>query len=310
MIPSGVRTLRLSLLAALYLAAVACSSSPKPPPEEPVKPEEPKVVESPPDAKPPELAESELCPKLVERVTASMSDGDLRAKMTPVIEKHCPTWPEPVRRCLATVPDAEQEKCIEDLDPALRDAFVGDLIAATAEPPSCVELGATAAAWYTPPQSLPPPDLEAAYHAVGALIVASCQEAGWSETARTCVRAAAQAPRACLDDTAGAAFDVALKRRADLFARAAAVKPSDKRLGCAKVAAVAFDATWAAKMTSLSKKERKRLAKDAAAVLAKACTAQAWSPFVRACIVTAGTEEERGWCSPAPGDEPSMPDDD
>ena len=285
---------------ALAVALAACSSGPKQP-----KPEDPKpdpVVEQPkPDPEPPQLAESELCGKVIERAkTSSGMSADMAAKIIPIVEKHCPTWSESVRRCLATAPDDEQQKCADDMDPALRDAFTKELMAAVMPPPECEDMGYTAGMWLKAPDAVSGADVDVVLAAVRPAIVASCRDASWSVEARRCVADASMDPSVCLDAAdadAKAKLSGELAQREALFALALAYKETDKKIACNKVAAAHYgDAQWKTKLADRPKKEKTKLAKASAKALEKACKDDSWTPFVRGCVIAAKSEAERGWC--------------
>lgn len=308
--------MRNSILVSV-VAVAACSSSPKPPPEEP-KPPEP-VVDTKPEA-PPEIAESELCAKLDERARSSKDmDSTQAEKIMPIVDKHCPSWPESVRRCLATGPEDKMNDCLAELDPALRDAFVRDVMAVMTPPPSCDEMTASAVLFAPVPTGVQGDDATAVNRANGAAIVASCRENSWSDDVRRCVADAVSDPRICLtaegvDPSVSTKLDADLKRRGDLFAAAIAFKPTDKKIGCDKAAAAHYGAgQWKTKMADAKKKDKDKAIKQATKDFTKACKDESWSAFVRGCVVAAKSEEERGWCIDAtkwgypPGSEAVQP---
>jgi hypothetical protein len=288
-------------LAILFVVA-ACSSGSKPP-EEP-KPE-PAPVEPTPPPEPAVAPVAESCAKLVERFRAesrgsdSLTPEELDA-MIGVLSKHCVTWPAPVASCLVGATDEQQDKCMQDLDPALQEAFMKDLVATMKRTPDCGEAIATppAAAWRVAPASITDEgDLLVVGAAIRTTQLPLC-EAGWSDDIRDCI-ASSPVPHRCLEPAADlvAASDAALAPVIALYARAAAFKPTDKKIACAKVAAAHYgDKQWKGKLADRTAADRKKLIKASAAALTTACTDDKWTPFVRGCVVAARTEAERGWC--------------
>jgi hypothetical protein len=287
---------------AVLVGLAACSSGPKQPKPEPPK-TDPVVTQPDPDPQPPQLADAELCPRLIERFKESAQmDADASAKVIAVVERHCASWPEPVRRCLATASDDAQQKCMDDLEEPLRDAFIKDLMASLREPPPCDELGYTAAMWVKLPDAATPHDRDVATAAIRSVIVESCRASAWSVPARICIADASADPRACLDadaadKPAGAKLDADLKLRHDLFAAALAWKPADKKIACDKVVAAHYgDAQWKTKLADRPKKDKAKVIKASAKAMAKACKDDSWTPFLRGCVISAKGEEQRGWC--------------
>jgi len=290
---------KLHLLAPLV---VSCSSGAK----TPVTPEPTPEPVATADAAPPEISDAELCPTLIARFREESGAGSLKPeeleRMTAAVRKHCPTWPPAVTRCLVTSPDDRQTKCMDDLDQGLRTAFIDDIMASFNTPvPGCEELVYDVTAWATLPTTLTNADDRAvALAAIQPVVLASCKGT-WSEDVRTCVGAPGGAvPRACLDTaggTVGADLDREIKRRTDLFAVAAAFKPTDKKIACAKAVAAHYGAArWNGKLDGKKAADRKRIMKASTAAFAAACKDEKWTGFVRGCVVAATSEEERAWC--------------
>jgi hypothetical protein len=290
-------------LAILFAAAAAACSSGSKPPEEP-KPA-PAPVEPTPPPEPAVAPVAESCPKLVERFRVESSssgslDPTLLDAMIGVVNKHCPTWPAAVVSCLVGATEENQNRCMQELDAAQLDAFEADVIAVLQVTPSCADAiaGPPAAAWKVAPASITDEgDLLVVHSAIRATQVPLC-EAGWSEDIRACI-AKSPSPHQCLEPAAAvsAASHAALAPVIALYAKAAAFKPSDKKIACAKVAAAHYgDKQWKGKLADRSAADRKKLIKASTAALTTACTDDQWSPFVRACVVAAKTEAERGWC--------------
>jgi hypothetical protein len=284
-------------LAALLFVACSSGSGPRPP----VEPAPTPVVATP-DAAPPELAEAELCPRLLERVreTSGSMPPEEMEKMSAVLTEHCNQWPEPVRRCLATSPENAQPACMDKLDAPARDAFLAAITAALQGAPECDELALEAAQWVKLPDTIAGDDRKLALASVRQVLDGSCRVT-WSENARRCVGSATAAPRTCFDgpdDVAiGRALDAQLAPRTEVFTRAAAIAPTDKKIACAKVVAAHYgDAQWKGRLADLKSADRKKAIKASSKALAAACKNEGWSAFVRACVVTAKTADERGFC--------------
>jgi hypothetical protein len=293
----------------IIAAVAACSSPPKPAP----RPPDPVPVSVPapvvtPDAAPPEIAESELCPRLVDQIrdeSGGLDPAKLEA-LIGVVVKHCAGWPAQVRRCLVTSEQVDRKQCFDGLDATSRDGFQADITATFRTAPDCATITAPdrVSGWMLLPDKIARDrDRELAYASVSTTLRASC-DAGWSDHVRTCVGTAIGSPRSCLDGDQGgvsvadrAALDRSLDQHRKLFTRAAAFKPKDKKIRCDKVVAAHYgDKHWAGKLGGTRKAVRKKRIKASAKALAKACTAERWSPFVRGCVVAAGSLEQRSWC--------------
>jgi hypothetical protein len=275
------------------VAVAACSSSPKPPPEQP-KPEPPPAADAEP-AGPPPVAEAELCGKIDEEISAQMPP-DQFGKLKPIVDKHCPTWPEKVRRCLYEAEDDKGQGCLDEI-PDQRDAFFHDLQVAFVPPPECSELKASASLWTTFPDGIADDDKGLIADSVGAAVETSCRTNAWPEDARTCVANASSDPKVCLAADAASQLDADLKARAALFAKAAGFKPTDKKITCDKAAAAHYGAAqWKDQMVGADKKAKAKAIKDATKSFTKACKDESWTPFKRACVVAAASAQERAYC--------------
>jgi hypothetical protein len=293
------RVIRIDLAAAALVLALGATCTPPPkipqPREAPPPDAAPVAVVATPDAAPPELAADQLCERLVERTraeTAAVKDETLA-----VVAAHCPRWPESVQRCLATA--AEQGPCMRDLDPDLRQAFVAEIGRTLTEPPTCEDIAADPSRWLAIPEAATGDSRQRAALAIGDAVAASC--ASWPESVRECTRDQAGSPRVCLESdlppTVGPDLDAALARRAELWTRAAAFKPRDRAISCVRVTAAHYGtARWKGKLAELGTAERRRAIKLSVDAFEDACKDEAWSAFMRGCIVAAKTEAERGWC--------------
>lgn len=144
------------------------------------------------------------------------------------------------------------------------------------------------------------------------LLLDACGD-GWDERSRACIaRAGTAAVVACLDHIDASERDellATLTSISELATKISAARKKPAAIGCKQVVAAHYgDAKWKGKLESFKAAERKKMIAASRAKMTKACTDDAWSETLRACIVAGGEEtcfqaEQMGlsWGYPAAG---------
>jgi hypothetical protein len=279
----------------LFLLVAACSGGTK-------NPKQPETVPEPvatADAAPPSLAE--LCPRVVEKFRAEVKDQppDEVAKVAEILGRHCAAWPRATVECLVTAVEENQNSCLDPLSEEQRVAFFGEIQnTMSPEGPSCKDVVFDIKDWAKVPDGIAASDVALVTAISQPPVSTSCQSA-WEDATIKCVVEKAGPPRACLDQQADVAKSLGddLAARDALFAAAAKYKATDKKIACKAVVEAHYgDKRWKNKMPTVAAKDRKKLIKASAAAMAAACAEEAWTPFLRGCVIAAKSEEQRNWC--------------
>jgi hypothetical protein len=127
------------------------------------------------------------------------------------------------------------------------------------------------------------------------LLLESCDH-DWDPQVRACIGRATRSDgiASCLqalDTEARDELFAALARASTLAARMATVRTKPASIGCTQVVAAHYgDAKWKGKLASYKAAERKKMIADSRVAMKKACTRDAWSETLRACVVAGGEQ--------------------
>nr|MBA3817323.1 hypothetical protein [Deltaproteobacteria bacterium] len=212
------------------------------------------------------------------------------------------------RECLTTLTPAQRELLQRQLA-AWNDAYPDELLEDAGEDDDvdvadlsyvdCAQ-GVGDVATYAPPLTVTGDDKELATALRRAAITILCD--GWATDVRRCFQDG-EPLATCRGQLAPDQEQALASKLADvagLTARAAALRKQPAKLTCPRVAATHYgDGAWRGKLDAIKGAERRKLIADSRAKLAKACTADAWSPNLRACLVAGGGEACFAAISPA-----------
>nr|MDQ3368493.1 hypothetical protein [Myxococcota bacterium] len=230
-------------------------------------------------------------------------------------------WSAEVLACIGTEPAARA--CLTALTPAQRallqrqlvawhDAYPDELLAdgddEDDEDLDVAELsyvdcarGVGDVTTYAPPLTLTGDDQELATALRRAAITVLCD--GWATDVRRCFQDG-EPPATCRGQLAPDQEQALAGKLADvagLTARAAALRKRPAKLTCKHVVAIHYgDGAWQGKLGAIHGVERRKLIAASRAMLAKACTGDAWSSKLRACLVAGGGEPCFAAASPGP----------
>lgn len=242
-----------------------------------------------------------------------------------VIATVCKTgaWPAELLACVGTSPAARG--CLEKLSAEQRAAYDAALIAwndqfpdeTLDEPPMDGDLDDEVDCFHAllDPASfapaVPPMSDDHTFHVELRRQAIETQCEGWTMPQRACFRDASgpgiQTCRTQLTNAQAQALTSAIASVDQRVATFVSLKKTPAAIECKKVAAAYYaDALWSSTLPALRGPELKRAIAESRALLTKACTREAWTPTLRACLVAEANacvmdEQVKPWPYPAAG---------
>ncbi len=214
-------------------------------------------------------------------------------------------WTAEIMHCIGD--QADPAPCLDKLTDAQRELYDGALVkwaeqyAADMPPvddPADTYIDCDDAlgeiAMYAPAIALTGPDGEFAIAMRRRAISRLCNTQSWETSVKQCFQGATdpQATSACEAKLPPEQLGELATRLGELDALVAAtIEKRKKPADCKRVVALHYaDAAWKGKLDGAKPADRKKAIAESRAQMAKACTAEAWSPTVRSCLVADGNE--------------------